>query len=345
MPRLIDDFVPATGLDGPHPQTLYGVLSRPALSLPVERRRLETPDHDFFDVDVLRGQEGGPQVVLLHGLEGSSRSGYILQMMAGCRARGWTAWALNARSCSGEPNRQAASYSSGDFRDVVFLLDRLSRESSSKQAVVGFSLGGSVTLNLLAKARPQGVIAAAAVSTPFRLAECAQYIDSSAAFARVYRRNFLPTMKDRALEKAARFPEHLEAEAIRAVQTIRDFDHAVTAPTFGFASAEDYYAQCSSAPLLSRLTTPTLLVSSEDDPLAPAGQLPVDVENNEALHLLITARGGHVGFIGGSVLRPTFWAEARVLAWLDEQLGSASPPCSPSSSSGCSRSRATDQAK
>jgi hypothetical protein len=321
MPRLTDDFVPASGLDGPHPQTLYGVLSRPALMLPVERRRLETPDHDFLDVDVLPGSGGGPQVVLLHGLEGSSSSGYILQMMAGCQARGWTAWALNARSCGGEPNRQAASYSSGDFRDLAFLIARLSGQASSKVAAVGFSLGGSVTLNLLGKARPEGVAAAAAVSTPFRLAECAQYIDSSAAFARVYRRNFLPTMKDKALEKAARFPERLDAEAIRAAQTIRDFDHAVTAPTFGFASAEDYYAQCSSAPLLSRITTPTLLVSSEDDPLAPAGQLPADAAENEALHLLVTTRGGHVGFIGGSVLRPSFWAEARVLGWLDEQLG------------------------
>ena len=317
MPRLLDDFVPASGLTDAHPQTLFGVVSRPKPSLPLERRRLETPDHDFIDVDVLLGRGGAPQVVLLHGLEGNSTSGYMLQMMAGCQQRGWTAWALNARSCSGAPNRHAASYSSGDFRDVAWLVSTL----HGPVVVVGLSLGGSVVLNLLAKAAPEAVVAAAAVSTPYRLAECAQYIDSPAPFARVYRRNFLSTMKEKALEKAARFPEVLEPEAIRRVQSIRDFDHAVTAPTFGFSSAEDYYAQCSSAPLLGRITTPTLLLSSADDPLAPASHLPEEAFDSSALHVLVTARGGHVGFIGGSVLRPTFWGEERVLGWLDERLG------------------------
>ena len=316
MPRLPDDFVPASGLTGAHPQTIFGVAARPKLALPHERRRLETPDDDFVDVDVLEGRPGAPHVVLLHGLEGSSTSGYMLQMMAGCRARGWTAWALNARSCSGTANRQAASYSSGDFRDARWLLSTITGPS----AVVGFSLGGSVVLNLLAKARPEGVVAAAAISTPFRLDECARHIDSSAPFARVYRRNFLSTMKDKALEKAARFPHLVDADAIRRAGSIRDFDDAFTAPLFGFTSAEDYYAQCSAASLLPRISTPTLLLSALDDPLAPAAHLPEDAEKSDALHVLLTERGGHVGFIAGSVLRPSFWAEERVLRWLDERL-------------------------
>jgi predicted alpha/beta-fold hydrolase len=276
--------------------------------------RLDTPDGDFVDVDLLDGESGAPTVLVLHGLEGSSRAGYVQQVLAELAARRWSGVALNFRGCSGEPNRQAASYSSGDVRDVRWLLARL----PSPKAAVGFSLGGSVLLNLLAKGgEPPGLFAAAAISTPYDLAWGARFLDSTERFARVYRNNFLPTLKAKALEKAARFPGLLDAGAIRAARTIRDFDHVVTARLFGFASAEDYYAQCSTGPQLGRITAPTLLVSAEDDALAPAANLPKDAHRHDALHVLRTNAGGHLGFVAGSVLRPRLWVEAKLVDWLD----------------------------
>ena len=320
MPLLDDDFRPALGLSDGHAQTLFGVVARRPVKLPVRRERLDTPDGDFVDVDVLAGEVGAPTVLVLHGLEGSTQSGYVQQVLAGLAARRWGGVALNFRGCSGVPNRHAASYSSGDVRDARWLLSRL----PGPKAAVGFSLGASVLLNLLAKdGEAVGVFAAAAVSTPFELAAGARFLDSAEPFARVYLNNFLPTLKQKALEKAARFPDVLDAEAIARTRTIRDFDHLVTARLFGFASAEDYYAQCSSGPQLSRLTTPTLLISAEDDALAPAKTLPPDAHRRDALHVLRTNAGGHVGYVAGSVLKPRFWAEARVLDWLEARLRSA----------------------
>lgn len=320
MPRLDDDFRPAAGLSDGHAQTVFGAVARRPLALPLRRERLETPDGDFVDVDVVDAQAGAPTVLVLHGLEGSTRSGYVQQVLAGLAARGWGGVALNFRGCSGVPNRHAASYSSGDVRDARWLLARL----PGPKAAVGFSLGGSVLLNLLAKdGEAVGVFAAAAVSTPYDLAWGARFLDSQERFARVYLHNFLPTLKAKALEKAARFPDVLDAGAIRAARTIRDFDHVVTARLFGFASAEDYYAQCSTGPQLGRVTTPTLLVSAEDDALAPAANLPADAHRRDALHVLRTTAGGHVGYVAGSVLRPRFWAEEKVLGWLEARWRSA----------------------
>jgi hypothetical protein len=317
MPRLPDEFRAASGLSNGHAQTLFATLARPALpALPLVRRRFETTDGDFFDVDVLAGRPGSPTVLVLHGLEGSSGSGYVRQMLEGCRARGWHGWALNARSCSGEPNRLAASYSSGDFRDAKWLLEH---ELTGRLAVVGFSLGASATLNLLAKAAPSNVHAAVAVSTPFELAKGARYLDSREPLARLYLANFLVPMKQKALEKARRFPGLLDAVAIRQARGIRDFDHLVTARLNGFASAEDYYAQCSAGPQLARITTPTLLLSAEDDLLAPP-LIPAAAVDQPNLDVLVTARGGHVGFVTGSVVRPVWWGERRVMQWLDEKL-------------------------
>lgn len=316
MPTLVDDFRPAPGLSHTHAQSLFGVMGRPKVRLPLRRERRDTPDGDFVDLDVVDGREGAPTVVLLHGLEGSSSSGYMQLMLRGLHARGWTGIALNARACSGEPNRQAASYSSGDYRDLSWL----TRSLEGPVLAVGFSLGASVLLNFLAKDEAATRLkAAVAVSAPYDLASGAKYLDSGSFIARRYLAHFLPTMKQKALAKARRFPDAFDVAAIDATTRIRDFDHLVTARLFGFASAEDYYAKCSAGPLLSRIGTRTLLLSAGDDVIAPP-RLPGDVTKNARLDVLLTKKGGHVGFVGGHAWRPTFWAEETALAWLDKAI-------------------------
>lgn len=312
MPTLEDDFRPAAGLSSTHAQSLYGVMARPAVKVPLRRERRETPDGDFVDLDIVDGTKGQPTVVLLHGLEGSSNSGYMRLMLRELHTRGWTGIALNARACSGEPNRQAASYSSGDSRDLSWLTKTL----EGTVFAVGFSLGASVLLNFLAKDPGASRLAgAAAVSAPFDLALGARYLDSDSFIARRYLAHFLPTMKQKALAKAVTHPGEFDVPAIKATTRIRDFDHIVTARLFGFSSAEDYYARCSSGPLLSNITTRTLLLSASDDAIAPP-TLPPNVADNPKLDVLLTRRGGHVGFIAGTPWRPHFWAESRVLQWL-----------------------------
>ncbi len=180
----------------------------------------------------------------------------------------------------------------------------------------GFSLGGSVLLNLLTEG-PKGLVdAAAAVSVPFDLKACVERVDSGEGWPRVYRENFVVTMRQKALAKAARFPGVLDKEALAGATTIQEIDRHFTARTFGFADEADYYRRCSTAPKLARITVPTLLISSEDDPLAPAAHLPKSAEQNERLAVVRTGAGGHVGFVDGTVLRPGFWAEEQALAFL-----------------------------
>ena len=309
MPLLPDDFRAATGLWSGHAQSLFGVLGRPKVTLWVRRERRDTPDGDFFDLDVVPGKPGAPTVILLHGLEGSSSSGYMQLMLRELAALGWTGLALNARSCSGVPNKQAAAYSSGDFRDLSFLVSQLEGPLFS----VGFSLGASVLLNFLARDPTASRLqAAVAVSSPFDLDLGVRFIDSGSLLARAYLSRFLPAMKQKAIAKAPAHPGRFDVKAIAATTRIRDFDHLVTAPLFGFSSAEDYYARCSAGPQLDAIKTRTLLLSAADDALAP----PIFDTKNPAIDVLITRRGGHVGFVSGSLLRPSFWAEHRLLQWL-----------------------------
>jgi predicted alpha/beta-fold hydrolase len=318
---LDSTFRPARGLASPHLQSIYASLLRPTRTPPLVRQRLETPDGDFLDLDRLMADPRAPHLLVLHGLEGSSRAGYVAATVRAAAARGWGAVALNFRSCSGELNRQPRFYHSGETGDASFVLDRLRAEVRGPWLGIGFSLGGNVLLRLLAESGAGCPLrAAAAVSVPFDLLRCARALDRpGSGWMALYRHVFLRSLKRKAIEKARCHPGLLDEARIRAVRGIEAYDDAVTAPLHGWASAVDYYAACSSGPALGRIARPTLLISAEDDPLAPASALPPDVDENPHLTVLRTARGGHVGFVQGSLLRPRFWAEERAVQFLGEQ--------------------------
>ncbi len=324
IPRFAptEPFRPMPGLSGAHAQTVLGWLVRRPRRVDIVRERWTTPDGDFLDVDLLEAPPEAPHVLVLHGLEGSSSAGYVREILRGVSRRGWGALALNFRSCSGEPNRALASYNSGDITDAMFALERWrARGITGPLLGVAFSLGGSVLLNLLARTGDQGPLAAgAAISVPFDLDSCAHMLDAGSALTAIYRERFLRTLKEKALEKTKHHPGVLDPEAIRSAQGIRAFDAAVTARLFGFASAEDYYSQCSAAPRLPDIRRPTLLVTAEDDPMAPASTLPANAENNPFLSIVRTKQGGHVGFVGGFLARPRFWAEEQAMAFLEHAL-------------------------
>lgn len=313
-------FVPMAAASGPHAQTIFAALLRVPPVPQLRRERWDTPDGDFVDVDWVepeREAEGAaPHVLVLHGLEGSSRSGYVLETLRAAGRRGFGAVALNFRSCSGEPNRTARSYNSGDITDALYVIDRMRQGGVTGPLYgVGFSLGASVLLNLLARTGASCPLeAGVAISAPFDLESCALHLDEARGLTRLYRELFVRSLKAKALRKTD--DQALRAR-IRAVRGIRAFDDLVSAPAFGFASASEYYRACSTAPQLHAILRPTLIITSDDDPLAPASALPRDVLRNGWLSVLRTSRGGHVGFMSGAPSAPHFWAEEQAVAFLD----------------------------
>src|SRR5690606_21886363 len=296
-------FRPAWWLPGRHAQTIGGRLLRLGRSFPLRRERVETPDGDFLDLDFAPPpREGAPQVLLLHGLEGSARRGYALITYAELAAAGIQGVGLNFRSCSGEPNRAARLYHSGETGDIRFVLDHLAARSPNvRRGAIGFSLGGNVLLKLLGEegdAARRWLEAAVAVSVPYDLAAGADHLERS-AMGRFYTRLFVRSLQRKLEAKRALLDGRVDlAHALRA-RTFREFDDAATAP----------------------LRIPTLLLHAEDDPFLPTPALPRDaIARNPFLVPVITPRGGHVGFIGGPPWAPRFWAEAEAARFLAARL-------------------------
>lgn len=348
----IPPFRPAPGLGNPHVQTIAGKLLRPELGLPLHRERIQTPDGDFLDLDFAFDPEGGtdpgaPVVVLLHGLEGSARRRYMQHTYRELLDRGLRPVGLNFRGCSGEPNRAARAYHSGETGDLRLVLDTLAgRYPAAKLAVVGYSLGGNVALKYLGEAgrlevRNSGpeargsraeargsreeaatrVSAGAAVSVPFDLAAGARALERSWLGRKAYTRYFMRTLVPKTLGKSQVLAERVDLDAVREARTIREFDDALTAPLHGFRDAADYYARSSSARFIAGIRAPTLVVHSRDDPFLPAAAIPeAALEANPAITAVLTEKGGHQGYVAGSVLRPDFWVERVVAEWLAGQL-------------------------
>jgi len=288
-------------LPGRHAQTIYPYLfcRRPAPAY--RRERIELPDGDFVDIDWVDGAAGAPALVLFHGLEGSSRSPYATAILGAAAARGWRGAVPHWRGCSGEPNRLARAYHSGDYRDLEAMLaavrDRVGR---APLLAVGVSLGGNVLLNWLGREREKSLgwlRAAASVSAPIDLVASGTALDRG--LNRIYARNFLKTLVPRALEKLRRYPGLYSGERVRRVRTIREFDDLVTAPLHGFAGVMDYWGRASSKPWLREIALPTLVLNARNDPFVPGDSLPGPSDVSAAVTLDQPPTGGHVGFVSG----------------------------------------------
>lgn len=297
---------------------------------PTVLERWDTPDGDFIELHRLSAEPGVPRLLLLHGLEGTVRSHYAQGLLNEAARRGWGADLLIFRSCGSEMNRTRRFYHSGETTDTAFALERISREfPASPLALAGVSLGGNVLLKFLGERGndlPPQLKAAAAISVPFDLSRSARRINRG--LSRLYQRFFLNSLRRKAQQKAQRFPDLAPASGITALRTLEDFDNLITGPLHGFRDAQDYYERSSSLPWLERIKLDTLLLSAIDDPMLPPEVLDEVrgvARRNPALHLEFVERGGHAGFIAGSVpWRPFYYAEFRVGIFFAEQFARTS---------------------
>jgi predicted alpha/beta-fold hydrolase len=325
-------FRPAWWLPGPHFQTIGARLLRPRGGVRFERERLELPDGDFLDLDWTMGltdrRTSGPSAPLalvLHGLEGSARSTYAIQLYRELAAKGVDAVGLNFRSCSGEPNRLPRLYHSGETEDLRYVL-RLVRERFPGRVLgaAGFSLGGNVLLKYLGEEGERArhlLRAAAAVSVPFDLAAGADHIQRG--FSRLYLRFLVRKLRRKVSAKRRLLESRIDVPRVLRSHTFWDFDDAGTAPLHGFASAADYYQRSSSAQFLDDVRVPTLLLHALDDPFLGPDAVPhpeTVIARNPHLELVVTPHGGHVGFVSGQPWRPVFWGERTAAGWLGRRL-------------------------
>ena len=316
MPIVQSTFKPPVWLRNGHLQTVAGALLRRGRPGRFEEERLELADGDFLDLRWLR-KNRERLAILSHGLEGSVDQGYIRGMAAALGAAGWDVLAWNFRGCGAEPNRLVRLYHSGATEDLRAVVE-FAAASYERIALIGFSLGGNLTLKYMGETPPHpSVKAAVGISAPVDLAASARQLDQRRG-NRIYLRRFLKSLIAKVEAKALRFPNDINAEGSRAMRSFQEFDDRYTSRLHGFRDAADYWTRASARQFLSRIRQPSLLLNARNDPfLAPECFPYPEAEENACLFLEVPESGGHLGFLEwSSGLRP--WFESRVTEFLAE---------------------------
>ena len=314
MPLVTSSYRAPAWLPGGHLQTIVPALFRKVERVTTRRERLELPDGDFVDLD-WAGDGSARLAILSHGLEADSNAPYIQGMARALRADGWDVLAWNFRGCGGEPNRLPRFYHSGSSDDLRHVIQHaMEVHPAERIGLVGFSLGGNITLKYLGEAEvPPRVTRAVAFSVPCDLA-CSS-AELSRFSNRIYMERFLRSLRGKLRGKHPRFPQEILLEKLKGVRDFRGFDDRFTAPLHGFRDAEDYWARSSSRPFLTAIRIPTLLVNAANDPFLGPGCYPwQEAEESGFFHLEVPAEGGHVGFASGG---ETYGSESRALEFLN----------------------------
>lgn len=309
----------------PHLSTLAGNFWPRQLDerrFPVTERFFETePGVQVLVHSQRPAGDAKADLILVHGLEGSSQAGYARSLTQAALEAEFTVHRFNLRSCGGtEAVCGPTLYHSGQTQDLLAVAKAIVRESGAPLFAIGFSLGGNVVLKLAGELgeHAAGLLAGVvAVSTPLDLAACVRTLKRRVNY--MYAHRFVTRLKARIRVKENLTPGSFALEKLDRVRTVYDFDDTFTAPSFGFGTADNYYATQSSNQFLERIRVPTLVVQAKDDPLIPfqVYQVPA-FERNPCIRLLAVDHGGHLGFISASP--PRFWLDGVVLRWVQDAL-------------------------
>ena len=316
------DFQAAWWCRNPHLQTIWPYVMRPRPRPLYRRERLELPDGDFLDLDWHELAPAGPLTIILHGLAGCSRSHYVRGLVTALAGYGIRSVVVHYRGCSGQPNRLDRSYHAGETGDLTTSVETIRRrEPSTPLAVVGYSLGGNVLLKWLGQTPDPPVSAAAAVSVPFLLEQGVTRMEHG--WSRLYQWRLVGLLRRSTMAKFSARPSPIDRRALQNLRDLRAFDDRVTAPLHGFRNAAEYYRRCSSRSFLRGITIPTLVLHALDDPMMTADGVPTARELSHTIRFELSARGGHVGFVGGRwPWRAHYWLERRISEYLSQLLKS-----------------------
>ncbi|MCW1924403.1 alpha/beta fold hydrolase [Luteolibacter arcticus] len=314
MPVVSSSYRAPAWLRGGHLQTIVPALIRRVPRVTTRRERIELSDGDFLDLDW--ATSGSDRLVILsHGLEADSNATYIQGMAGALQRRGWDVLAWNYRGCGGESNRLLKFYHSGASDDLDHVVRHaLAVHPAAQVDLVGFSLGGNMTLKYLGEREPLPRLhRAVAFSVPCDLA-CSSARLSLPINRYFYMRRFLVSLRKKLAEKQPRFPDEIDLRGAWRIRDFRGFDDRFTAPLHGFKDAADYWDRSSSKPFLKRISIPALLVNAANDPFLGPGCFPrEEAEASRQFHLEVPDDGGHCGFSNGG---RESWAETRAAEFL-----------------------------
>ncbi len=327
----IPEFSAPLWLKTGHQQTLYAAMIWSPTLLRADQRikiPIEDGNHLLCDWNLADRQPQKKLLILVHGLEGCSEAKYILSSAHKALDQGIDTLRVNIRSCGGSIYLNQTLYHAGLSQDLAAVIDYAQQQLKYSQIVLaGFSLGGHQALKLASEWQqsPDGVLkGVCAVSPPLELDKAS--VSLMRWQNRVYERYFYKSMRQNFRRRRRWWPE-TPLSTLNQVKHLVDFDNLITAPSFGFRDAADYYQQSSVYSKLGQIQIPTQIIIAMDDPIIPFSSHQQAIQKYPQIRWLVTREGGHVAFCNQRRLaqkdRDQWWAGNRLLDFSQSVLKAA----------------------
>src|SRR3984893_294121 len=317
---------------GGHIQTIASFLLPRRIRLPKPEERLVEVEAGvkvrcwcYWQAEAHR--QAALTLIVVHGLEGSSDSQYMLGVARNGLAAGMNVVLMNQRNCGGMDHFAPTLYNSSLSGDVAAVVRNvIENDCVSQFALVGFSMGGNLVLKLAGEwgrdeNGPGQFRAVAAVCPAMDLAASADALHEPAN--RIYEYYFLMQLFRRLRLKARLFPDKFDVSRLRGISSLRLFDDRITAYYCGFAGADDYYARAAASNVVDRIAVPTLIIHAKNDPFIRMQPETLQrIAANPNITYLETDDGGHCAFIGernGDPGDDGRWAEREVVEFVAGQ--------------------------
>ena len=316
------EFVPRPPFWGGHLQTLGGfLLQRPILLPASESRMVEVAP----GVQVLCHCHWQPErrraltIIVVHGLEGSSDSGYSVGLAQKGLALGMNVVRMNQRNCGGTDAIAPTLYNSSLSGDVAAVANNVvTQDRVERFALVGFSMGGNLVLKAAGEWGAKGpeefrAVAAVCPAMDLGVSADALHLPSN----RIYEEYFMLKLRARFRAKVKLFPDHFDVARLQGVSSLRLFDDRVTAYYCGFMGAADYYDRASATNTIEQVAVPGFILHAQSDPFVKITPPTRErIESNSNLLYVETEDGGHCSFLASPNGYDGRWAEQQVVEFL-----------------------------
>lgn len=237
-----------------------------------------------MDTDVINN------VLLIHGLNGTSKSTYIKGMANLFLKKKCRVFCFNARGAIIPPSSNTFNHI-GLISDIHSAVKYILDHHDGNLSIIGFSMGANWVGKYLGEYPNNSRIKmGVGVCCPFNFVKLRCYFRGTSIFNKTMSR-FMTWNYKRYIRRSVKTPIDLNR-----CKTLEEIDEKLLKSVFKHETLDSFYHNSSCVNFLDKITVPTLFLCASDDPLIPVSMIPLEYfEKNDNLSFLIM-KGGHLGF-------------------------------------------------